>query len=165
MVGITFGRYESGVDIQRTIDDREDMSAPARVKSSMPVYNYITYENAKAVAERTYIGKSKLCNSYAWDTALKFIDGLEGTYSVNSQGENCTGKIVETGYHQEKNIYDMGGNLFEYVTEISSEPNTKCMVRGGVFIGSYLQYPAAYRSLSDGGGYGGDVGFRIILYL
>ena len=68
-----------------------------------------------------YSGKSRLCSSYAWDTALKFIDGENGTYAVNSEGDNCgTNKLENTGYHAEKNIYDMGGNISEWTTEKST---------------------------------------------
>ena len=67
-----------------------------------------------------YEGKSKLCSSYAWDTALKFIDGENGIWSVNSEGGNyytSTSKLKNTGYHKMKNIYDMGGNVYEWTTE------------------------------------------------
>ena len=51
----------------------------ARIKSNLPVYNYVTIDESATIAERMYEGKSRLCSSYAWDTALKFIDGANGT--------------------------------------------------------------------------------------
>ena len=66
------------------------------------------------IAEKMYEGKSKLCSSYAWDTALQFVGG---TYAVNSEGDNYTDNLENTSYYSIKNIYDMGGNVSEWTTE------------------------------------------------
>ena len=120
--GYYIGRYEVGCDTARSSSDKGNITATAKVKTNLPVYNYVTREEAVTIAERMYAGKSRLCSSYAWDTALKFIDGESGTYAVNSVGDNnrttsSRSKLENTGYHEEKNIYDMGGNVWEWTTE------------------------------------------------
>lgn len=110
--GYYIGRYEAGVDSERS--EVSNINDVARIKASLPVYNNVTRDEAITIAERMYVGKSKLCSSYAWDTALKFIGG---TYAVNSEGENYSEKLKNTGYHAEKNIFDMGGNAREWTTE------------------------------------------------
>ena len=112
--GYYIGRYEVGCDAERSKSSEGNITAVARVKANIPVYNYVTRDEAATIAERMYAGKSKLCSSYAWDMALKFIDGESGTYAVNSIGDNnrttsSSSKLENTGYHAEKNIYDMGG--------------------------------------------------------
>ena len=112
-----FGRYEVGCDIERT--SHEAITASGKIKSGLSVYNYVTREEAKNISERMYSGKSKLCNSYAWDTTLQFIGG---TYAVDSTGGNYSGDggLKNTGYHEVRNIYDMGGNVLEWTTETST---------------------------------------------
>ena len=57
------------------------------------VWNYITRDKAKEIAEGMYDSNnavtSRLCSSYAWDTALKFIETKNAGYATNSsQGSN-----------------------------------------------------------------------------
>lgn len=93
----------------------------------MDGYNNISRDEAVTIAERIYKGKSRLCSSYAWDTALQFIGG---TYAINSENDNCeTDNVSKTGYHAEKNIYDMGGNYAEWTTETYTDPSHSCVQR------------------------------------
>ena len=125
--GFYIGRYEVGCDEERT--SHTAITALGKVKAGLNVYNYVTMEEAKTIAERMYSGKSKLCSSYAWDTALKFIDGELGTYAVNSEEDNYTGNLKNTGCHKGKNIYDMGGNVSEWTTETSTYSDNPCVLR------------------------------------
>ena len=129
--GYYIGRYEVGVDIE----SKGNIDAVGKIKSGLRVYNYVTREEAKIIAERIYNGKSKLCSSYAWDTALKFIDKDTGIYAVYTEGDNYKGNngIKNTGYNSKKNIYDMGGNATEWTSEVFSDNNNPCVVRRGKF--------------------------------
>ncbi len=125
--GYYIGRYEVGTDSARSSTSKDNITATARIKENLPVYNYVSRDKAVTIAERMYTGKSKLCSSYAWDTALQFIGG---TYAVNSEGENCgTGKLENTGYYAIKNIYDMGGNVGEWTTETFTYSGSPCVIR------------------------------------
>jgi len=159
--GYYIGRYEVGCDIKRT--DHIEITAPGKIKSELNVYNYITRNEAKTIAERMYIGKSKLCSSYAWDTALQFIGGA---YAVNSEGDNNgTGKIEITGYYGIKNIYDMGGNVSEWRTEISTNVSYSGVFGGGNYSSITLDHPAGSRNYANENGYGDFIGMRVTLYL
>ncbi len=127
--GYYIGRYEVGCDTKRT--SHIAITEPGKIKSGLNAYNYITRNEAKEIAEKMYNGKSKLCSSYAWDTALQFIGG---TYAVESVGDNYlgNGNLKSTGYYQIKNIYDMGGNVYEWIMEIASDSSNPCVYRRGL---------------------------------
>lgn len=115
----------------------------AVVQKNKQVYNYITKAKAQEIAENMYQSNdaiiSRLCSSYAWDTTLKFVETQFPDYLKNSsQGNykntifhytdlNGNGQVKEEGNSilvptgqttAVKNIYDMGGNAWEWTTEI-----------------------------------------------
>ncbi len=161
--GYYLGRYEVGTDSSRNESSEGNIIATARIKENLPVYNWITRDEAKTIAERMYTGKSKLCSSYAWDTALQFI---EGTYAVNSEGGNYSGNggLKNTGYHAVKNIYDMGGNVFEWTTE-TYDSVFRCVQRGGYYNIVALYYPAGSRDYGSTISSGSNIGMRGTLYM
>ena len=131
------------------------------------LYNAINQLNASKVAINTYNDsnsvKSDLMNSYAWDTALVFIQEAGNTDYANKEfsGRN----ISNTGKNGDEvcKINDMGCNLSEWTTETTYNPsdngNYVCTTRG---------YPAGDRGYS----YAHEMydnfsewGFRITLYI
>ena len=128
----------------------------------------MTSEEAETIATKMYEEKgiiTRLCSSYAWDTTLKFIDGKEGSYSVNSIGENYSGELQKTGYHEIKNIYDIGGNVGEWTTEKSNYDNNSYVGRGGYCKSEAIEYPAADRDYTYIGAAGISVALRVTLYI
>ncbi len=96
------------------------------------------YEEVKENNELVYA--SDLVNSYAWDTAIVFIQ----TYSVKtdyaSHNESKTTKaFTATGKNNDKycNIFDMSGNASEWTTEYSTNSDgsifNPCVLRGGYY--------------------------------
>jgi len=84
---------------------------------------------------------SDLVNSYAWDTAIIFIQ----TYSIGEDAsryasQNKSTSFANTGINNDKycNIYDMSGNASEWTTESSTgsvnSSSYPCVNRGGVFL-------------------------------
>ena len=112
---------------------------------------------------------TKLVSSYAWDTALDFLQkansGNEHSdYATSSPEGNYGDSLIRTGQTTAvSNIYDMGGNLWEYTTESKSSEGYRCVDRGGVYIRDYGGYPAGYRDGSRGVAYSTS-GFRTTLY-
>ena len=120
---------------------------------------------------------SDLINSYAWDTAIVFIQafgeesnssaysrtvGYSGTSTSEPQttGTNILNATSKTD--KQCNIFDMAGNCWEWSTETYSQSYWPCVYRGGY----YNNY--AYTGFrSDGGtSYSGDYyAFRPLLYL
>lgn len=81
---------------------------------------------------------SDLVNSYAWDTAIIFIQ----TYSTETDAssyasENKSASFANTGINNDKycNIWDMSGNAWEWTTEYCTKSSSRvfypCVLRGG----------------------------------
>ena len=115
------------------------------------VWNYITRDRAKIESESLYNKDednviSKLCSSYAWDTALSFIAKTNEDYPTNSTEGNYSGGLKETGQTTAvNNIYDMGGNIWEWTTEVFGFASSSCTLRGGNRYSTASGCPAGYR--------------------
>ena len=192
--GYYIGRYEAGdkesteVKAMRTSESLQSNTVTIR-KDQVP-YNYISKAQAIILSEEMssiqgYTAKTKLVSSYAWDTAISFMQitnedygnsSIEGNYrdtaftysdiegkgQIKDNGENL---LVPTGETTAVcNIYDMGGNLWEITSEEFSNNEGPCAYRGGFCIFSYATYPAGYRNNDLGNAYG-NLGFRITLFL
>ena len=61
------------------------------------------------------------------------------------------------------NIYDIAGNVYEWTLELTSDTSFPCAYRGGSFISTGSNRPAAYRinGSRDSSGY---LGFRVSLF-
>ena len=191
--GYYIGRYEAG-DKESTEDKTmragETENKTVTIKKDQVPYNYVSISNCKSLAERMsstqgYSAKTKLVSSYAWDTAISFMQITNEDYGNSSEEGNyddttfsytdITGaeqtknknssKLVPTGQTTAVcNIYDIGGNLWEYTTESSSYIGGRYTMRGGCYDNSYAVGPAGNRSNYDGNAYSA-YGFRLTLYL
>ena len=141
--GYYIGRYEARTGTER--ETGEDTLTPVTLKANDYVYNWITQPKASERCQSMYTNKpfkSDLVNSYAWDTAIIFLQefGETSDYasktSVNSSLAN-TG-TSGTSYTGTKdvicNVYDMASNCWEWTTETyygwASAPATG---RGGTY--------------------------------
>ena len=94
---------------------------------------------------------SDLVNSYAWDTAIVFIEKYaEGNSNyANKKGTEFSSSRLDTGKSGDVvcNIYDMAANCKEWSTEHStyviSTFSHHCVGRGGTYRNS--NYYTAYR--------------------
>ena len=118
-------------------------------KYNQTVLGNITQPNAAKVAREMYgevkennelVYASDLVNSYAWDTAIIFIQ----TYSTETDAssyasQNKSTSFANTGKSNDKycNIFDMSGNADEWTTEYSTKSNDSgfypCVRRGGYY--------------------------------
>ena len=118
-------------------------------KYNQTVLGNITQPNAAKVAREMYgevkennelVYASDLVNSYAWDTAIIFIQ----TYSTETDAssyasQNKSTSFANTGKSNDKycNIFDMSGNADEWTTEYSTHSNNSnfypCVSRGGYY--------------------------------
>ena len=197
--GYYIARYEAGVtgDTAFSAEDMEDeYTAPNDtwtgydgdsndivIKSGEKVWNYVTQKKASelCINLKTSNGytdvTSDLVNSYAWDTAIVFIQkcGTDNNYA-NQTGLSTTpdnpsnlGKaILAEGNGKDKadtqcNIYDMAGNCAEWTTETFSDSYYPCVGRGG-------GYNSSVSCTSDRGSVvptfaSVDIAFRPLLYL
>ena len=170
-----------------------DTSNSVTIKADQVPYNYVTRTQAISLAEgfktqQGYKAKTKLVSSYAWDTTIAFIEKTVNNYgSSSSQGNysdtSVTYKDITDESKPEKtkaenssllvatgqttpvcNIYDMGGNVFEWTTESFSGTNLPYAIRGGSCGFNFAQYPAGSRLFySDNAD--GNFGFRLTLFM
>lgn len=163
--GYYIGRYEVGRN-----------SDTAVVKYNQTPYASITWSTAYGLAKKIITNSevnSYLCSSYAWDTAVNFIqnnstaknyatsiEGFNGNWNPQAVKDPSGNVIKPAGTSQQLNtglttqfcnIFDMGGNEAEFTTELNPGTSETVVVRGG----NYSDYgPAGYRwDYGSGGAY------------
>ena len=164
--GYYIGRYEARTTTER--NSKDDELTQITEKGINPVYNWVTQLQAASQAQSMYNSDkftSDLINSYAWDTAITFIQRFTEQTNYANQNSLNIGSIAQTGTKNDKqcNIYDMASNIWEWTTETSIFSELPCVLRGGSY-----DYDGNYTSLRygaktvDNRHYGG---FRPILYV
>ena len=141
--GYYIGRYEVGKESEKAV-----------IKQNKEPYTNILWSRAYQDAKEIYSGNeatSYLCSSYAWDTAIKFIQthSIATNYGTNTFNENLPGlevkdkkgniikkaneamKLKTGSTTPQNNIFDMGGNLAEFTTEINPSTPESIIIRGG----------------------------------
>ena len=110
-----------------------DITQPTAAKLAREMYGEVKEDDELVYA-------SDLVNSYAWDTAIIFIQ----TYSTETDAsryasENKSTSFANTGINNDKycNIWDMSGNAYEWTTEYSTRSSLiyfySCVYRGGCY--------------------------------
>ncbi len=136
------------------------------------LWNYITQIDASKVAINTYEGssvKSDLINSYAWDTAIVYIQEAGNTNYANQDGKSINTSLANTGANGDEvcKINDMASNVIEWTTEYSSYTYSSnaypCTNRGGFY--NISSGYTAYRTPSNETDSDNLIGFRLSLYL
>jgi len=175
--GYYIGRYEVGKNGDTAV-----------VKYGQTPYAKITWSTAYGLAKKIITNSeanSYLCSSYAWDTAVNFIqnNSTAKNYSTSIEGFNgnwkpqevkdTSGNVIKpAGISQQLNtglttqfcnIFDMGGNEAEFTTELNPGTSETVVLRGGSY--DDYGYPAGYR-WDDGSGLASlSYGFRATLFL
>ena len=167
--GYYIGRYESRKN-----------GTQVTVKASDTVYNNITQPNAATLSRGMYSDsnfESDLMNSYAWDTAIVFLQKFDNrankdslkpysrqnslNNSLASQGTNNLSEISKKDVIC--NVYDMASNCREWTTETYSLSHSPCTYRGGSYDNS--SGDTSYR-ISFGTTYStSSFSFRTLLYM
>ena len=114
--------------------------------------------------------ESDLTNSYAWDTAIVFIQSMDETKSNYAIKKDLNGTLKNTGETGDKacNIFDIAANITELTTEYSlhssSEHAFPCTNRGGSFnLSSYTAYRGPDSAINSSSSAG--LGFRVTIYV
>ena len=173
--GYYIGRYEVGKN-----------SDTAVVKYNQTPYASITWSTAYGLAKKIITNSevnSYLCSSYAWDTAVNFIqnnstaknyatsiEGFNGNWNPQAVKDPSGNVIKPAGTSQQLNtglttqfcnIFDMGGNEAEFTTELNPGTSETVVVRGGY----YSYHPAGFRWDNVSGDAYILFGFRATLFL
>lgn len=174
--GYYIGRYEVGKN-----------SDTAVVKYNQTPYASITWSTAYGLAKKIITNSevnSYLCSSYAWDTAVNFIqnnstaknyatsiEGFNGNWNPQAVKDPSGNVIKPAGTSQQLNtglttqfcnIFDMGGNEAEFTTELNPGTSETVVLRGGNYDGDI---PAGNRWDINSGYASTHYGFRATLFL
>lgn len=173
--GYYIGRYEVGKDNKTAV-----------IKAEQEPYVNIKWSKAYELAKGIGGGEGAttyLCSSYSWDTAINFIQNTTGkNYATSIIGFNgnwksqevkdSSGKVIKPVNTAQRlntglttalcNIYDMGGNVGEFTTELNPGTSETVVLRGGYDNGNV---PAGYRWDSNSGNASSNYGFRATLFL
>ena len=173
--GYYIGRYEVGKDNKTAV-----------IKAEQEPYVNIKWSKAYELAKGIGGGEGAttyLCSSYSWDTAINFIQNTTGkNYATSIIGFNgnwksqevkdSSGKVIKPVNTAQRlntglttalcNIYDMGGNVGEFTTELNPGTSETVVLRGGDRDNSV---PAGRRWDYGSGSAGSYYGFRATLFL
>ena len=192
--GYYIGRYEAGVvDYNSSVSTSNSNNETNWTgytgdniklvcKKEQQVWNYVTQNKASELSRDMYKSEAKvtsdLINSYAWDTAIVFIQkcGTESNSSTYSytvgQSSTSTSAPQTTGTNilsatskvdKQCNIFDMAGNCRDWTTETCSNSDNPCVYRGGS-----CYYSNRYTSIRSGystSNASSNLSFRPLLYL
>ena len=172
--GYYIGRYEVGKN-----------SDTAVVKYNQTPYASITWSTAYGLAKKIITNSevnSYLCSSYAWDTAVNFIqnnstaknyatsiEGFNGNWNPQAVKDPSGNVIKPAGTSQQLNtglttqfcnIFDMGGNEAEFTTELNPGTSETVVLRGGNYNNNN---PAGNRWDNNSGNANINNGFRATL--
>ena len=161
--GYYIGRYEVGKDNKTAV-----------IKAEQEPYVNIKWSKAYELAKGIGGGEGAttyLCSSYSWDTAINFIQNTTGkNYATSIIGFNgnwksqevkdSSGKVIKPVNTAQRlntglttalcNIYDMGGNVGEFTTELNPGTSETVVLRGGYPYNGIS--PAGYRWDGNSGG-------------
>ena len=173
--GYYIGRYEVGKDNKTAV-----------IKAEQEPYVNIKWSKAYELTKGIGGGEGAttyLCSSYSWDTAINFIQNTTGkNYATSIIGFNgnwkgqevkdSSGKVIKPVNTAQRlntglttalcNIYDMGGNVGEFTTELNPGMSETVVLRGG---NDDSNYPAGYRWDGSSGIAFSYCGFRATLFL
>ena len=172
--GYYIGRYEVGKNGDTAV-----------VKYDQTPYAEITWSTAYGLAKKIITNSevnSYLCSSYAWDTAVNFIqnnstaknyatsiEGFNGNWNPQAVKDPSGNVIKPAGTSQQLNtglttqfcnIFDMGGNEAEFTTELNPGTSETVVLRGGNYNNNN---PAGNRWDNNSGNANINNGFRATL--
>ena len=132
--------------------------------------------NKGNIADSTLTSNSTTIGNY--NDNLWTIKNANAKYSTNNgstftacpnpfKKESNSGIVLTTGADSSfsvQNIYDIAGNVWEWTLEKTSNTNNPCADRGGFFIGTGSDYPAAGRYDDSADVSSKVIGFRVSLF-
>ena len=167
--GYYIGRYEARTTNSTARTSTSELTSVTLNKANA-VYNWITQPDATDVCQNMYTEKpftTDLVNSFAWDTAIAFIQSFEDSdYSLKTSVNSSlltTGTVGAETQDKVCNIYDMASNCAEWSTETCSVAGHHCTGRGGDYdVSPSFASNRLGGSASDSND---DCSFRPLLYL
>ena len=172
------GYNSSETDTAIPFGNAKPLSKPSIANSEYDIdftegtlWNCITQAQAALVSQNMYKNdkyvESDLVNSYAWDTAIVYIQAMGNANYANQTDGNGTLKNTGSTGDEKCKIFDMAGNELEWTTEYSTcaigNYAHPCTRRGGNFDYSYYYTSSRYYSTAESND--GFISFRPLLYV
>ena len=173
------GYNSSGTDTATKFGNAKPLSkvSTANSTSSMnynnsgTLWNFITQPQAALVSQNMYKNdkyvESDLINSYAWDTAIVYIQAMGNSNYANQTDGNGTLKNTGSTEDEKCKIFDMAGNLYELTTEYSTDTLSSnaypCTLRGGYYDNSNFYTSLRIDLIATDSSY--SLSFRPLLYV
>ena len=172
------GYNSSGTDTATKFANAKPLSkvSTANSTSSMnykegTLWNFITQPQAALVSQNMYKNdkyvESDLINSYAWDTAIVYIQAMGNSNYANQTDGNGTLKNTGSTEDEKCKIFDMAGNLYELTTEYSTDTLSSngypCTLRGGYYDNSNFYTSLRIDLIATDSSY--SLSFRPLLYV
>ena len=169
--GYYIARYEAsyGTDGKANSKVSSSYSATTAPTKEGTLWNFVTQLSAATASRGLYnTATTDLVNSYAWDTAIIYIQNFSGDADYSYQSSKNT-SLSNTGKNGDEmcKINDMASNTLEWTTEyVNYKENSRvcpCAPRGGLLnnnFGSGIRgfYAISAHSVND-------VAFRYILHI
>ena len=180
--GYYLARYEASYGSGSSVADYKPFSKVSigtiRTDSSATLtqgtlWNCVSQIDAAKISRNMYnndsnVGvESDLANSYAWDTAIVFIQEMGNTNYANNK-QCVQDSISNTGTLGDEvcNVNDMATNCYDWTTEYSFNGENNCVFRGGspfILGGTNTAHRNSWNNQNTNTH--SFVGFRVILYL
>ena len=169
--GYYIARYEAswGIDKKANSKVSNSYAVDSKIEKEGQLWNRITQIDAATASRNLYSTvKSDLTNSYAWDTAIVYIQNFSGDADYSRQTSLNT-SLANTGTNNDERckINDMSSNLREWNTEFSTIVSDSfafvCGARGGEYSNStyYVGDRGSVRAMVSGK----NISFRTIVYM
>jgi len=183
--GYYLARYEASYGSGSSTADWKPLSkisiGTPRQDSKLPLlngmlWNYISQIDASKISKNMYANDnavnvdSDLVNSYAWDTAIVFIQKMDETKTNYANKTDGNGTLKNTGTTGDKacNVFDMASNLIEWTTEYSPCIVNSNFARAATSRGGYYNTFSRYTAQREDNMVNSDsihFTFRVILYI
>ncbi len=174
--GYYIARYEASYGTDGKANSKvsnsftDSFTAP-KTRTEGMLWNWITQIDSATASRNIYTtATTDLINSYAWDTAIVYIQNFSGDADYSRQdGESINSSLTNTGANGDEvcKINDMASNASEWTTEYStavySSIASPCSFRGGCCYGSNFYTSHRYDYYAKGSNK--DITFRPTLYM
>ena len=175
--GYYIARYEASYGTDGKANSKvsnsftNDNSSSVKIETEGMLWNNIKQIDATTACYDIYTTvTTDLVNSYAWDTAIVYIQNFSDDTEYSRQdGQSINSSLTNTGTNNDEKckINDMAGNVWEWTTEYSTNTLSSyaypCTDRGGYY-GNSIYYTSRHYSDSATGS-NENITFRPTLYI
>jgi len=157
--GYYIARYEASYGTDGKVNSKisnsfTDSDTAPTTRTEGMLWNYINQIDAARASRELYSGvTSDLINSYAWDTAIMYIQKFSGDEDYSRQN-SLNINVTNTGVNGDElcKINDMASNTTEWTTEYSTETGNYtidcCTSRGGNFYNAGSIYSSLRKGIN-----------------